>query len=634
MKAFSLFFSFTLVGFLLLQSCSSPTTKIKRTPSSGDQKIIFFLLDGTNEKIFSEMMDKGELPHFQKLKDGTLIPSHKGLYSPATSVWPSTTGPGYAPFLMGVYPNKSGLSGIRQFLREQGIFRSYPGSDIQKINDDLAKDYATIYELFEDDETYNQQGFITRRGWKKNGEALTPKIQNLTSFTGLVNKGIFFGKAKSHEGNDLRNIQTFLAHVSPKIDTNLASYKAFNSLDECIVEGRGCKATMSFTDFLERSLFQGKGLGHLPPFSFIGLHAPDAVSHEGGVGEKYRESLRKVDLMIAGVVKYFTLRGEIDNITFIFSADHGTDSVREGKEFHAPIISRLSKDTGLPLQDAIKRITAGFKDKWKKKSGEFAGISAVSGNANVQIYLKGDCNGCKTNPFKLRTNHESAKNYKFAGNKKPPVDVIKTLASYPEVAQVFSKDLENSFFYITSSIGEAKIEFKEKLYRYEILKGSDPLELNQAMAKEMIKSGEFHSGDDWAAATKDSNYPDSIVQIVQLLMAPNSGDIIFDAKAGYEPWDEMQNGLHGALRRDHMLVPLLISSPVMDKEKAEAVISDLGRYPRTVDVYPTMLNFFGKPLPAEIVFKRKKMINILSKETIKAPVKTDIDGVSLDIWKD
>lgn len=591
-----------------------------RSPSSKPQKIIFFLLDGTNESIFSEMLEAGELPYLKKLRDGTLIESHKGIYSRSTSVWPSTTGPAYAPFLMGVYPQKSGLVGIRQYLRDDGIFRSYPGSDIQKINDDLSKDYATIYEVLGDKESFNQQGFVTRRGWKKNGEAMSPKVQNMTALSGLHNK---FGSTKNHVANDLRNIQAFLAHVSPRFDTNHHSYKAFNSLDEDIIEdAKFGKLNQTFTDFLERTIFLGKGLGHLPLFSFVGLHSPDAVSHEVGTGDEYRKALKKVDLMIGGVVKYFTLRGEIENITFIFSADHGTDTVGTTPAHHVPVITKLAKDSGIAIQDSLKTSTVGFFKKWKKDQEKFSAIATVSGNANVQIYLKGG----EKNLFSIKSSHQEIKSYQNN------VNLVHHLIQYPEVSQVFTKDLANKHFYITSQSGESRIEESEEGFRYEILKGTDPMELFDPSALEMIASGKHFAGDEWARVTKDSNYPDCIVQIVQLLKAERSGDIIFDAKKGFEPWDEMQGGLHGSLRRDHIMIPLLISSPVLDPEKAKAAFENLGRLPRSVDLYPTMLKLLNLEQPTDITFERKKKFKFWSKEKITVPVKTDIDGVSLDIW--
>lgn len=615
-----LLFSLTILALFCLGCANISKTNTSRTPSSKPQKIIFFLLDGTNESIFSEMLEAGDLPYLKKLRDGTLIESHKGIYSRSTSVWPSTTGPAYAPFLMGVYPQKSGLVGIRQYLREDGIFRSYPGSDIQKINDDLSKDYATIYEVLGDKESYNQQGFVTRRGWKKNGEAMSPKVQNMTALSGLHNK---FGSTKNHVANDLRNIQAFLAHVSSRFDTSNNSIKAFTSLDEDIIDNaKFGKLNMSFTDFLERSILQGRGLGHLPLFSFIGLHAPDAVSHEVGTGEEYRNALKKVDLMIGGVVKYFTLRGEIDNITFIFSADHGTDTVGTTPEHHVPVITKLAKDSGISIQDSLKTSTVGFFKKWKKDQAKFSAIATVSGNANVQIYLKGG----EKNLFSIKSSHQEIKSYQNN------VNLVQHLIKYPEVSQVFTKDLANNHFYITSKDGESRIEESAEGFRYEILKGNDPMEISNPEAIEMITSGKHYSGDEWARVTKDSNYPDCIVQIVQLLKAERSGDIIFDAKKGFEPWDEMQGGLHGSLRRDHIMIPLLISSPNLDPEKAKAVFENLGRLPRSVDMYPTMLKLLNLEQPTDISFERKRKLKFWSKEKITVPVKTDIDGVSLDIW--
>jgi|GEM_PF-2147894 len=605
----------------ITQACSTPPAV--RTPAGDpkEQKIIFFLLDGTNERIFHEMLEAGELPYLKKLQEGTLIEGHKGFYTKATSVWPSTTGPTYAPFLMGIYPFKSGLSGIRQYLRDQGVFRSYPGSDIHHINNDLTKDFATIYEVLGVDETYNQQGFVTRRGWKENGQAISPKHQNQTAISGLHNKGIFFGAGKNHVANDLRNLQAFMAHVSPRLNFKFEAERAFFSLDEKIIDSKTEKIAVTFSGFLEKFVFQGRGLGHLPKFSFVGLHAPDTVSHELGTNQDYREALRKTDLMIGGVVKYFTMRGEIDNITFIFSSDHGTDSVEEGPQYHAPIIKRLAADTGLPLHDSLKRFTFGFAKKWKTKQQEFSGIAAVSGNANVQLYLKGSCDGCKTvDLFKTKSSHGQVTNF------------VSTLANYPEVAQVFSKDLEKNHFFMTSALGQVRIEAKDDTYRYVLLSGRDPLELSSPMALEMIEAGQFYSGDQWAEATKDTNYPDCVVQIVQLLKAERSGDIIFDAAPGFEPWDEMQSGLHGSLRREHMMIPLLISSPRLDQEKAAAVLKKLGRYPRSVDMYPTMLKLLGVELPETIKFEGPRKFKVGPRKTYEVPVRTDIDGIELDIW--
>jgi hypothetical protein len=67
-------------------------------------------------------------------------------------------------------------------------------------------------------------------------------------------------------------------------------------------------------------------------------------------------------------------------------------------------------------------------------------------------------------------------------------------------------------------------------------------------------------------ATVTTDYPDSIVQIATLAAAPRSGDLILSAARGWdfrehhEPIPHVSS--HGALHRDHMLVPLLLDGPV------------------------------------------------------------------------
>jgi hypothetical protein len=97
------------------------------------------------------------------------------------------------------------------------------------------------------------------------------------------------------------------------------------------------------------------------------------------------------------------------------------------------------------------------------------------------------------------------------------------------------------------------------------------------------------SADDAYDASIETDYPDSVVQIVHLALAPRSGEIIlsaardWDFRARYEPIPHVSS--HGALHREHMLVPLLTNRPVR------------GRPRRTVDVMPSALAALGKPIP-------------------------------------
>jgi len=88
-------------------------------------------------------------------------------------------------------------------------------------------------------------------------------------------------------------------------------------------------------------------------------------------------------------------------------------------------------------------------------------------------------------------------------------------------------------------------------------------------------------------ASRDGPYPDAMVQVASLAAASRSGDLIvsaargWDLRARYEPIPHVST--HGALLREHMLVPLLTNRP-------------LGSSPRrTVDVMPSALGVLGIP---------------------------------------
>jgi hypothetical protein len=91
-------------------------------------------------------------------------------------------------------------------------------------------------------------------------------------------------------------------------------------------------------------------------------------------------------------------------------------------------------------------------------------------------------------------------------------------------------------------------------------------------------------------ATIDSDYPDAVVQIAHLAGAARSGEIIlsaardWDFRARFEPIPHFSS--HGALHREHMLVPLVTNRPVMRRPR------------RTVDVMPSALAALGLPIPS------------------------------------
>jgi arylsulfatase A-like enzyme len=95
----------------------------------------------------------------------------------------------------------------------------------------------------------------------------------------------------------------------------------------------------------------------------------------------------------------------------------------------------------------------------------------------------------------------------------------------------------------------------------------------------------------------------------------------------------MQEGLHGALRREHIVVPLLIWSKRLDWARAERYFAGAA-LPRTADVYPTALALLGLQPPKSISWEERDAKKVwLGRKTVTRNVRTDIDGRVLDIFR-
>ena len=70
-------------------------------------RLIFLLVDGVPYDIFNGLVQDGDLPNIQRHV------VERGGLKRAVSVFPSTTGPAFIPFLMGLYPGTANVPGIR-----------------------------------------------------------------------------------------------------------------------------------------------------------------------------------------------------------------------------------------------------------------------------------------------------------------------------------------------------------------------------------------------------------------------------------------------------------------------------------------------------------------------------------------
>ena len=115
------------------------------------KRFIFILIDGAPYEIFKGLLENGDLPNIKKyIVD-------RGSLNKAVSVFPSTTGPAFIPFFMGLYPGTANVPGIRWLsksnfqlpdrFKRPGIC-SYMGPDGLHFEADLPASFPTLFDFF------------------------------------------------------------------------------------------------------------------------------------------------------------------------------------------------------------------------------------------------------------------------------------------------------------------------------------------------------------------------------------------------------------------------------------------------------------------------------------------------------
>jgi hypothetical protein len=188
----------------------------------------------------------------------------------------------------------------------------------------------------------------------------------------------------------------------------------------------------------------------------------------------------------------------------------------------------------------------------------------VSGNAMAHLYVELDR---RERPF-------------WRGMTEPFRELAEQLLGRASVDLLMLPVSESRCEVWSRTRGRASVAVHGACFSYERLDG-DPLGVGADVRD--ASAGEAHD------ATRDTDYPDAIVQIGLLASSERSGDIMlsasrdWDFRARYEPIPHVSS--HGALHRDHMNVPLLL-----DCAPARAPR-------RTTDVMPSALAALGQPIP-------------------------------------
>jgi hypothetical protein len=283
-----------------------------------------------------------------------------------------------------------------------------------------------------------------------------------------------------------------------------------------------------------------------PDFVFAALTGVDKVSHARGQDSPMIiDALRIVDDTAAQIRDDAERSGRWDDMHLWVVSDHGHSRVASHED-----LTGVIEDAGLRTMSHPWVVTIG---------AEVAVM--VSGNAMAHLYCD------------------------VSSRERPSVDsprwraLREVLLGRPSVDLLISQR-DGRVVVRSASRGDAHVWRSDGGYHYRRTSG-DPLGIG----------GDVHAASDAKAydVTIATDYPDSIVQLVHLMSSSRSGDIVlsatrdWDFRARYEPIRHVSS--HGALHREHMLVPLLTNRPVAVAPR------------RTVDVMPSALTALDAPMP-------------------------------------
>jgi hypothetical protein len=467
--------------------------------------VIILLIDGARVDTLDTAIDSGALPALARLRAEGGIRGADGAYQ-LTSVFPSVTGPAYAPFLMGRFPGSVGLPGLRWFDRSHAACsfpdytRSYVGYQMRALNDDLDPQASTIFELVPD--SIGALSVITR------GLSRQRLVASLTARSALR-------AARTHFRGDVR------AWLS--VDREVSS-RVLRRVHEASV-----------------------------PFLFAAFPGVDKVSHAAGQhGGLVREALSIVDETVAELRDILERRGEWNHTRLWVTSDHGHSRVRQHEDL-ARVIAGMGRGLRVMAHPWVYRVHADV-------------AVMVSGNAMAHVYVDLERRERPFWPLMSETGRELAEQLLA----RESVDLVLLPLDQVQCA-------------VWSRAGRATVTRTPAGTRFSyLMHDGDPLGIGR----------ELHDACHAQAheATSRTDYPDSVVQIAKLAAAERAGDIMlsaardWDFRARYEPIPHVSS--HGALHRDHMMVPLLLDRPPARTPR------------RTADVMPSALAALGYGIPS------------------------------------
>jgi hypothetical protein len=377
-----------------------------------------------------------------------------------------------------------------------------------------------------------------------------------------------FGNCRSYVGAEMRYVDADLDPAAPTLfELAGPAVGALSVICRGLDRTQRIGRNMAFVARAARTHFTGNVAGWLaidrnvgaevarhirenkPRVTFAALTGIDKASHASGHDSPaVHEAMRIVNDTAAEIRRDAELAGTWDSTYLWIASDHG----------HSPVTGH---DDLATLLRSLGHATIAHP--WTFTGGRDAAVM-VSGNAMAHIYLELDR---RERPW-------------WPSLEARWSELATALVDRPSVDLLILTHSRTLFEIRNRARGTAMLAIDDRTFSYRPLSG-DPLSIGP------------HEGLSDAAAFEvmiSSDYPDALVQIARLAGAPRSGEMIlsaarnWDFRGRHEPIPHVSS--HGALHREHMMVPLLTNHHMACAAR------------RTVDVMPSALAALGLEIPA------------------------------------
>ena len=289
-----------------------------------------------------------------------------------------------------------------------------------------------------------------------------------------------------------------------------------------------------------------------PRFAFAAFVGIDKTSHARGHNDPIvREAMRIVDDTVAAIRERAERQGVWHQTLLCVVSDHGHSAVAQHDDL-VPLIQSLGHRT--------------IAHPWVMKPRASVAVM-VSGNAMAHVYLE--------------ISHRTRPGWGALAARWEPL--AESLLARPSVDLMLLPRDAATCEVRALARGAAIVSREGDRYSYRRISG-DPLVLGADHAA--LTEREAY------ALTIATDYPDSLIQVAAITACARSGDVILSASRTWDFREQFEpiphRSSHGAMHREHMLVPLLCSQALA------------GTPQRTVDVMPTALDALGVPIPANV----------------------------------